>query len=277
MIGNAKELITRARASHQAVPALNIDSIDMAMAVIQAGERCSTGFILQVTVETLDIWGWEFLTETLMGMAEKSSVPVALQLDHAKRIDAIQRAVDLGYQGVMFDGSTLPLSDNIAQTQTVVRYARASGTFVEGEVGHVARDGEPPEWEHLTTVAEAKEYWDATGIDALAVAVGSKHGHYRSAQDINVERVGEICAAAQAPLVLHGGSGLPAELFGAVIRSGIAKVNVGTELRRVWWAAMDAARQSKPREALLSAREHVANRAIEIINLMRNSGLSPQS
>ncbi len=276
MIGNAKELITHARASNQAVPALNIDSIDMAMAVIQAGERCQAGFILQVTAETLDIWGWEFLTETLMGMAEKASVPVALMLDHAKRLDYIRRAVDLGYPGVMFDGSALPLSENIAQTQEVVRYAKARGTFVEGEVGHVARDGEPPEWEYLTTVKEAVEYWEAAGIDALAVAVGSKHGHYRSAKDINVERVGEIYAAVQAPLVLHGGSGLPAELFGAVIRGGIAKVNVGTELRRVWWAAMDAARQSKPREALLSAREHVADRAIEIIHLMRSSGISPQ-
>jgi fructose/tagatose bisphosphate aldolase len=192
---------------------------------------------------------------------------VALLLDHAKHIPLITRAVDLGFQAVMYDGSALPLAENIANTQAVSGYARGRGCFVEGEVGHVARDGEPAEWEHLTAVDEALAYWNAVEIDALAVAVGSRHGHYRSAQDINVERVGAIYEAVAAPLVLHGGSGLPAELFHDVIHRGVAKVNIGTELRRVWWATMDASRAKKPREALLAAREAVAARATQIIRL----------
>lgn len=265
MIGDAITLVRSARGRRQAVPAFNIDSIDMAMAVIAAAEEHDTGFILQVTAETLDIWGWEFLSQTLLNLVDQAAVPVALMLDHAKHLPFIIRAVDLGFHGVMYDGSALPLEENIANTQAASQYAKARGCFVEGEVGHVARDGEPAEWEHLTTVDEAARYFHSVEIDALAVAVGSKHGHYRSATDINIDRVREIFQEVQAPLVLHGGSGLPVSLFSAVIQGGVSKVNIGTELRRAWWSAMRESGDLKPREALREARKVVAERAGTII------------
>ncbi|PSR21893.1 MAG: tagatose-bisphosphate aldolase [Sulfobacillus acidophilus] len=268
MIGNPHELIRDAQKRKAAVPAFNIDSIDMAMGVIEAGQWLDRGFIMQVTVETLDIWGWEFFSEAITHLISRAHVPIALLLDHAKRVDDIRRAIDLGYPAVMYDGSALPLTDNIATTREVVHYAREHGCFVEGEVGHVARDGEPAHWEHLTSVEEAQTYWEAAGVDALAVAVGSKHGHYRTPEDINVERVHEIFEVIQAPLVLHGGSGMPVELFSQLIRRGIAKVNIGTELRRAWWSGIDGAEHAKPREALRAARAHVKTRSIEIMRTL---------
>lgn len=265
MIGNAAGLLKEATAQSVAVPAFNIDSIEMAMGILDAAARSETGLILQVTVETLNIWGWNFLIPTLSRLIEASPVAAVLMLDHAKAIEDIIRAVDLGIKAVMFDGSAAPIDQNIRLTQSVVAYARPRGCFVEGEVGHVARDGEPIEWEHLTTVGEAQGYWRATGVDALAVAVGSKHGHYRSSTDVNLDRLNDIHQAVGAPLVMHGGSGMPRELFGPLCDRGIAKVNIGTELRRAWWDAVGLAATMKPREALLQARQNVRDCAMAII------------
>jgi fructose-bisphosphate aldolase class II len=275
MIGNPTQLIVDAKARGAAVAAFNVDSIDMAMGVIEAAQWLDTGFILQVTVETLDIWGWEFFSETVTRLISGPHIPIVLLLDHAKRVDDIRRAIDLGFPAVMFDGSALPLTENIAKTQEVVSYARAHGCFVEGEVGHVARDGEPAHWEHLTTIEEAKTYWDAAGVDALAVAVGSKHGHYRTPEDIHVDRVGEIFEVIHAPLVLHGGSGMPVELFSQLISRGIVKVNIGTELRRAWWSGIDGVEHAKPREALRAARAEVKARSIEIVQALNPASSRP--
>ena len=275
MRGSAKNLVTSAQARGEAVAALNIDSIDTAMGVIMAAESAKSGFILQVTVETLEIWGWEFLTKTLLELINQAHVPIALLLDHAKNPESIRRAINLGFDAVMYDGSALPLGDNLAATREVVAYAQSYGVFVEGEVGHVARDGEPAQWEHLTSVEEATTYWSRAGVDALAVAVGSKHGHYRAKEDVHVERVREIAEATRAPLVLHGGSGMPADLFSDLIQAGIAKVNVGTALRRAWWAGIDATRDQKPREALLAARQRVLERSHKIIAQLQKNRLFP--
>ncbi|QSO51151.1 class II fructose-bisphosphate aldolase [Alicyclobacillus curvatus] len=265
MIGDIKQLLSQARSQISAVPAFNVDSVDMALAVIEAAEQSDTGIIIQVTADTLNIWGWQFLSRTLLSLAQDATIPVALMLDHAKRFEDIQRAIDLGFRAVMFDGSALPLSENIEATRSVVAYAYPLECFVEGEVGHVARAGEPPEWEHLTTVDEASEYVEATKVGALAVAVGSKHGEYRNPEDIKVERVHEIYAALRLPLVLHGGSGMPPQLLAPVIRGGITKINVGTELRHTWWDGIDQSHHAKPREALLTARFKVQKRALELI------------
>ena len=268
MRGNAKELIAAARSHGRAVPALNVDSIDMAMGVIAAAESARISFILQVTVETLDIWGWQFLTRALLTLIDDAHIPVVLLLDHAKQVGFVRRAIDMGFGAMMYDGSALPISENLARTHEVVTYARKHSTFVEGELGHVPRDGEPVEWDHLTTIKEAATYWSAAGVDALAIAIGTRHGHYRMPEDIHVERVREIASATGAPLVLHGGSGMPEVLFSALIKAGIAKVNVGTELRRAWWAGIDASKGAKPREALLAVRNTITTRVLEVIGLL---------
>ncbi len=268
------ELVRTAWHEHRILPALNVDSWDMADGVLRAAESLHEPILLQVTADTLDIWGWAPLTQALQVLMDSVRVPVGLMLDHAKSVDLARRAFDLGFLGVMFDGSALPLAENIEHTVRVVHYAQQYRGFVEGEVGHVARDGEPPEWESLTTVEEAITFAQSTGVQALAVAVGSKHGHYRSAEDIHLERVKDIANAVERPLVLHGGSGVPASLVAQLRERGIAKMNIGTELRRVWWRGVETRKAAKPREALQEARAQVTARARELIQLMTEaSGL----
>lgn len=268
MITNPRRLLAEAQEKIVAVPAFNIDSLEMAQAVVNAAKRVERPIILQVTVETMDIWGWDFFVPILLNLLEVTPVQTALVLDHATRMISIKRALDAGFTGVMFDGSSLHLEENIALSNMVIEVARHTGAFVEGEVGHVARDGEPIQWEHLTSVDEAEAYWEKTKIDALAVAVGTKHGHYRDAQDIRIDRLEEIFQRIQIPLVLHGGSGMPTSLIPRLIKSGITKINVGTELRRAWWAGLRDAGEAKPREALESARRAVSERAEGILRLV---------
>jgi fructose-bisphosphate aldolase class II len=254
MLTNPKNLIHQARDAGVAIPAFNIDSLEMAMGVISAAETKKVNILLQITVETLNIWGWDVFSDALLFILRQSDVNTGLILDHAKNVDDIKKAIDLGFSGVMFDGSALPLPENIALSLEAVSYAKTKNCYVEGEIGHVARDGEPPAWEHLTTVEEAWDYLSATRVDALAVAIGSKHGHYRNVSDIRMDRVQDIFATLGAPLVLHGGSGMPQKLFPILCSHGIAKVNIGTELRRVWWQAIENNRDRKPREAVQAAR-----------------------
>ncbi|MCY0879962.1 MAG: class II fructose-bisphosphate aldolase [Firmicutes bacterium] len=269
MNAHPRELVTAAWREQQLLPALNIDSWDMAQGVLAAAEALTAPILVQVTAETLDIWGWGPFTRALRELIAAVPVPVGLVLDHAKSRELVARALDAGFLGVMFDGSALPLAANIAETAQVVAAAAPYRAWVEGEVGHVARDGEPPEWESLTTVEEAITFVTETGVDALAVAVGSKHGHYRSAADIRLDRVREISAAVARPLVLHGGSGVPTALMGALKASGIVKMNIGTELRRAWWEGLHAGEAGKPREALQAARVRVTARAETLIARMR--------
>lgn len=268
MLTSPKDLIHQARNKGGAVPALNIDSLEMAIGVIAAAEAQQINVLLQVTAETLNIWGWEVFSNALLFILRQARVNTGLILDHAKNVDDVKKAIDLGFSGVMFDGSALSLPENISLSIETVSYAKTGNCYVEGEVGHVARDGEPPAWEHLTTVEEAANYWNATGVDALAVAIGSKHGHYRTVSDIRVDRVQEICDKLGAPLVLHGGSGMPSDLFPILCSHGIAKVNIGTELRRVWWQAIENNCDRKPREALHAARMAIQKRVEHLITVV---------
>lgn len=223
MLASPIDLIQEANGRQTAALAFNIDSLEMAKGVVEAAESTRQGVILQVTVETVDIWGWDIFSHSLLTLLKRSEAYLGLVLDHAKAPDAIMRALQRGFTGVMYDGSALPLDHNIRVTRGVMQMAKEHNAYVEGEVGHVARKGEPPEWEHLTSVAEAREYWSETQVDALVVAVGSRHGEYRTAQDIHAERLDEISETARCPLVLHGGSGIPLELLARLKLGGFEK------------------------------------------------------
>lgn len=259
------DAIRDARAAGRIVPAFNVDSVDMAVAVVKGAERRKSPFILQVTSATLDIWGWDSLAGWLLDILRRAAVPSALVLDHAGLSTHIDRAVGLGFSGVMYDGSALPIAENIRTTQALQNTMRDLPCYFEAEVGHVARDGEPPEWAHLTTVKEARDFVRATNIDALAVAVGTRHGSYRRPEDIRLDRLVEIAAAVNIPLVLHGGSGLPDPMFSQLSRGGIAKVNIGTALRTAWWTGVAESTDKKPRQALERAMMHVGHLTYELI------------
>ncbi len=267
---NPSAMIGSALRAGRAVPAFNVDSLDMMAAVVRAASSTKSTIIVQCTQPTLAIWGGRGLVTWLQHLSAEHAVEVGLVLDHVQDMQPIAEAFEAGFTGVMYDGSTLPVAENIAVTQKVVALARSHQAYVEGEIGHVGRDGEPRAWEQLTDPAMAREFHAQTGVDALAIAIGTQHGHYRGPEHIDLARL-EAAHRLEPhlPLVLHGGSGVPDALLPDLVRRGMAKMNFGNQLRRLWWEAIRGATETTPRIALdraMHAIEQYAAEKIVVLN-----------
>ena len=166
---------------------------------------------------------------------ERTHIPAALVLDHAKTLDQIEYALELGFSGVMIDASLAPLDQNIAITRRAVELAHAKGASVEAELGHVGVGddviSEDQQQAHLTRVDEAERFVKETGVDALAVSIGTLHGLYRGKPKLDFDRLSQLRAACQIPLVLHGGSDTPDQDLRRAIEIGIDKINIWTDVR----------------------------------------------
>ena len=176
----------------------------------------------------------------MIAAARRAKIPVVVHFDHGLTFERCIEALKLGFSSVMFDGSAGDEKQNMADTREIVRIAHAMGASVEGEIGHVgeAVNGDGADGDRYTTVAEAQNFLNATGVDALAIAIGTAHGAYKAKPRLDIERLKEIRAAVDTPLVLHGGSGLSDDDFRNTIREGIAKVNIFTDLCLAGEAAM---------------------------------------
>jgi fructose-bisphosphate aldolase class II len=166
-------------------------------------------------------------------MARRVSIPLILHLDHCKSFDNIVRAIAAGFTSVMFDGSGLPFEENLKQTAQIVRLAHAANVSVEAELGALAGgqfSNEEAGEEIYTNPEQAKRFVECTGINALAVSIGTVHGMYKGTPRIDVGVLKKIAAVVDIPLVLHGGSGTPEDVVRECIRNGIAKINVNTEI-----------------------------------------------
>ncbi|SEQ80986.1 fructose-bisphosphate aldolase, class II [Loktanella sp. DSM 29012] len=198
---------------------------ERAPVILQAGPGCRAHTPLPV------------LAGMMRHLAEAASVPVVIHLDHAHSLDECRAAIDLGFTSVMFDGSRLPLADNMAQTAQVVRIAQAAGVSCEGEIGFVGYDAGVASIG--TDPAEAATFARDTGVDALAVSVGNVHLQQGAGAALDEARIHAIAALTDVPLVIHGGSGVPPVQRSALARgSNICKFNIGTELRMTFGAAL---------------------------------------
>lgn len=230
-----KEILPRAREEGRAVGAFNIANYETAKAVIIAAEAENQPVILQVYQRLMGDKFIGALAAMMRHMAKNAAVPVAVHLDHGASFEQVKQAIDCGFTSVMFDGSQLPLAENLAQTAEAAAYAHKHGVTIEGEIGHVPLNGTDGAKDiPLSTPEEAAEFAKTTGVDALAVSIGTAHGYYKEEPQIAVELAGAINARVSIPLVLHGGSGTPHEKVKAVIRSGFAKVNVATEFQHTF-------------------------------------------
>jgi len=226
------EVLRNTRENHFAVGAF--DTMDHAFTegILQAAEESRTPII----VAAGDFPGPDYANflPYLVDRISRTTVPVCLHFDHGASFEACARAIRAGYSSVMIDGSRLPFEENIAQTRRVVEMAHACGVTVEGEIGHVgASSGSMESARDDTSYTEpeaALEFAEKTGVDALAVAIGTVHGVYKSTPKLDFERLEEIRSLVSVPLVMHGGSGLSAENFKHVIESGISKINAFTNL-----------------------------------------------
>ena len=257
MLVNPKELLLRARCEGWALGGFNVFDLESARAVIDAGERLAAPLLVQTSQGAVEHAGLEAMVAIVRLLAGRTRAPVALHLDHGKSVALSLAAIDAGYTSVMIDASRASFQENVEKTREVVAYAHARGVHVEAELGTLAgiEDlGEQAAGASLTDPAQAARFAEATGVDALAVAVGTSHGAYKfkGQPHLDLDRLREIAARVQQPLVLHGASSLPhadvvlAERFGAkldhaqgipaalirqAIGCGIAKVNTDSDLR----------------------------------------------
>ena len=232
MLVTLKEILTKAKQENYAVPACNIDNEHNLRAAIEAAEEMNTGIILNTTpVANPDL---ESFGRIAVDLARRSRVKIALNLDHGKTFEDCLLGIRAGYTSIMIDRSLLPFEENIREVQEMVRICHALGISVEAELGHVGvgeqyhTDGH----QAFTRVEEAVEYVKQTGVDALAVAIGTAHGVYKGTPQIHFDLLHELKDALDIPLVLHGGSGTGDENLARCAREGTNKINLSNDLKR---------------------------------------------
>ena len=242
MLVNMKELLAVAERKGCAIPAFNVYNGETALGVFKAAEEADACIIVQMYSRLFMSEEAEFIAPSIVDAANRSKAKICFHLDHGSCDEAVARAFRWGCTSVMRDASALPFEENAAVLARVVHFAHDLDISVEGELGHIgfAKDGVPTDY---TQVDEALRYCELTGVDALAVAVGTAHGHYKQAPVLAIDRIRELHEAIPAALVLHGGSGVPDDQIRAAVAAGIRKVNFGTD---VCVSFLDAVRKVDP-------------------------------
>lgn len=229
-----KQLLLDAQKGGYAIGAFNVENMEMVQAVVEAAEELKSPVILQTTPSTVKYADLAYFYANVETAAKKASVPVVMHLDHGNSFDLAMQALRVGYTSIMIDGSHDSFEDNITVSKAVVDACHPSGVSVEAELGKVGGkedDLDGGEGNPYTDPQEAVEFVERTGIDSLAVAIGTAHGVYAGEPKVDVERLSEIKKVVSIPLVLHGTSGVPDEIVKECIKRGICKVNYATDLR----------------------------------------------
>ncbi len=239
MLVTVKEMLQDAKANKYAIPAFDVSNYEMMRAVLDVCEEERSPALLMGLGVDLTGKGLDLLTSMVRSASEFYSVPVCFQLDHATDFDFIKSAISAGFSSVMFDGSVLPFEENARKTAEVISYAHAHGVTVEAELGHVGNamvgnendsaKNEDPE-DTLTLPDEVIRFVDMTDVDALAIAIGTAHGVYLKTPTLRIDRLDEIVAVCDRPLVLHGGSGTPDDQMKKAIEHGITKINIYSDV-----------------------------------------------
>lgn len=217
-----------------AVGAFSTYNLSSALGIIEGAEQVGLPVIAMMGAPVLNLSGNEKVAEALVSLAEKSSVPIVVFLDHAKDFKTCMKAIKLGFSSVMIDGSALSLKENITITNKVTEAARAVGISVEAEIGALAgiEDGEEVKTKKMTNPKHVQKFLDATNVDALAVSIGNAHGFYKGEPNLNFKLLKELNELSNVALVMHGGTGLAQKQFAKGIQLGIKKINIGTEIRK---------------------------------------------
>ena len=242
MLINLQEMLQYAAEKKIAVGSFNVYNVESLQAVVHTAQHLQSPVIISFGEAYDRHMPLEAMAELVKFYTAGADVPMVLHLDHSKETKVIFRALRAGFTSVMFDGSKAPLEENIRMTCQIADIAHALDVSVEGELGYMnPEDGSDssgqPEEKSYTTVAAAKAYAASSGADALAIAIGNAHGIYQGTPRLDFVRLAEIRQAVEIPLVLHGSSGIPAELLQKAIRLGIRKININTEVSTAGIAA----------------------------------------
>ncbi|WP_060885767.1 class II fructose-bisphosphate aldolase [Streptomyces caniscabiei] len=280
-------LITEAAAARSAVAAFNVITLEHVEAIVAGAESAAAPVVLQVSENAVGYHDGDLLplARAASAAAERAGVPVALHLDHIRDDDLLRRAADAGFSSVMYDASRLSYLDNLAATHAAVQWAHSQGLWIEAELGQVGgKVGAPVLDAHApgarTDPEEARAFVADSGVDALAVAIGSSHAMTTRTAALDHVLLKRLAAALDVPLVLHGSSGVPDDELRAAVAGGIAKVNIGTALNIALTGAVRdhlAARPDAvdPRTYLAAGRTAMAGTVARLIGVLRTEEPRP--
>jgi fructose-bisphosphate aldolase, class II len=255
--------LPRAKQEGFAVGQFNMNNLEYVQAITAAGKEERSPFIFGASEGAIQYMGLHNVVALARIAAEESGLPIALHLDHGSSFEMVVKCIRAGFSSVMFDGSHYPLEENIRLTQKVVEVAHAVGVSVEGElgtIGGVEDDLDVAEEDaSLANPDDAIRFWQETGVDAMAIAVGTAHGIYKGVPKIRYHIIEKVSQNIEAPIVLHGGSGVPDESVQRAISLGVGKINVNTEnqvasSKRVREVLAENAEMIDPRKYLGPAR-----------------------
>jgi ketose-bisphosphate aldolase len=241
---NLKEMLADAAAKHYAVGMFDVSDLEMIRSVVQEAEALKSPVILGALAPDLEGDRLEYWFTLTRLAAEKATVPVCIHLDHANTLEEVMRAANIGFSSVMLDASSSEFEENIRRSREVVEAVQSRNITVEAELGHVGNgwvgsgEGSESGPDMLTEPEKVAEFVEKTGVDALAVSIGTSHGVYIKAPELDIARLCKIREASDVPLVLHGGSGTPEDQLANAIKNGICKVNIYSEMLTAWNSAM---------------------------------------
>jgi len=268
------KIVTPAWVAGRPACAFNVIGIEHAEAIVAGAEQAGSPVILQLSENCVAYHGaLEPIGRAMLAIADAADVPVAVHLDHATSEELVMQAVGLGFGSVMYDASRLPFADNVQATTAIAAWCHERGAWIEAELGEVGgKDGVHARGAR-TDPAEAAGYVAATGVDALAVAVGSSHAMLTRDAVLDLELVRALRYAVPVPLVLHGSSGVPDETLRTAIRAGLTKINIATQLNKVFTAAVREylagdALAADPRRYLQAGRSAVAREVSRLLGVL---------
>jgi fructose-bisphosphate aldolase class II len=276
-IVSMKELLGRARKEKYAVGAFNVFNIETVQAVIAAAEREGYPLILPLSESHIKFSDWEIISRVMKNQAERAGIPVCLQLDHAKKIETVVRALEAGFGCVMFDGYDLSFEEKMRETAEVAAMAHKRGALAEAPLGRINTVGVKTEAKYahddFTDPSLVREFTQKTGVDILAVSVGTIHGNKAGESTLDFPRLNEICQNTDAFISLHGGSGVGDESYRKAIGMGVNKISIFT---RMSTAAVDSivsalnGKRMRFPELLVEAKKGVADEAARLMKIFSN-------
>lgn len=230
MLVNMRDLLADAEKGNYAVGSFSVANMEMVLGAVQAAEELNAPIILQIAEVRLKQSPLEIIGPLMVAAAKSAKVPVAVHFDHGKTLKKINQALEIGFTSVMFDGSHLPLDENIAMTNRVIESAKKYDAAVEAEIGCVggSEDGSEDIAINCTKPEDAVKFERETGVDALAVAIGNAHGNYKATPKLRFDILETVDKMTKTPLVLHGGTGISPDDFVRCSKTGIKKINIAT-------------------------------------------------
>ncbi len=274
------DLLQKADQEEYALGAFNCNNMEIVQSIVNAAEAESSPVIIQASQGAIKYAGLNYIIALVRQAAEGTAVPVVLHLDHGTSFEQVMQCIRFGFTSVMFDGSSMPLEENIAQTRKVVEIARVFGVSVEAELGRIGGtedDISVSDKDALfTDPAEAERFVAETDVDALAIAIGTAHGQYKGEPELDFDRLEEVNRRISCPVVLHGSSGVPDESIKKAIGLGVRKINIDTNIREAFVGAMRRVLNEKPdeidpRKVLGPARQETTEVIREKIRLFGSS------